>query len=179
MWALACLKRLKQIMEAKMGMYKYIRNIWKSPEQSSELIRSRLIEWRNEPSTLRIERPTRLDRARSLGYRAKQGVILVRQHVATGGRQKETHRKGRRPKRFGRMRVINKSYQWVAEERASKKFPNCEVLNSYFVLKDGKNAWYEIILLDRGHPVIQKDRLYRGVASQKGRAERGLTSAAN
>ncbi|MBI4440497.1 50S ribosomal protein L15e [Candidatus Woesearchaeota archaeon] len=158
-----------------MGMYKYIRDIWKSPAQNSETIKSRLIEWRDEPSTIRIERPTRLDRARSLGYRAKPGVIMVRQRVARGGRTKEIHRKGRKPKRFGRIKVIGKSYQWVAEERAAKKFPNCEVYNSYLVLQDGKHAWYEIILLDRGHPAIQNDRVYAGIISQKGRAERGLT----
>ncbi|MFC1768236.1 50S ribosomal protein L15e [Nanoarchaeota archaeon] len=159
-----------------MALYKYIRDIWKSPEQSSELIKSRLIEWRKGASTVRIKRPTRLDRARSLGYRAKAGIILVRQRVARGGRQKEKIKHGRRPKRFGRKKIVSKNLKMVATERVSRKYPNCEVLNSYFVLKDGKYAWYEVILLDREHPVIKRDYILRRVAVQKGRAQRGLVS---
>ncbi|KKT75754.1 MAG: 50S ribosomal protein L15e, partial [Candidatus Peregrinibacteria bacterium GW2011_GWA2_44_7] len=40
---------------------------------------------RKEPVTLVLEHPTRLDRARSLGYKAKQGCIVARQRVGRGG----------------------------------------------------------------------------------------------
>lgn len=51
-----------------MGMYKYIREAWKSPKKSyvGELLKKRMIQWRRDPVVKRIERPTRLDRARSL-----------------------------------------------------------------------------------------------------------------
>ncbi len=45
----------------------------------SDAWRKRLAEWRKEPAVLRIDRPTRIDRARSLGYKAKQGFLIVRQ----------------------------------------------------------------------------------------------------
>ncbi|HEX7514261.1 MAG TPA: 50S ribosomal protein L15e, partial [archaeon] len=62
------------------SMYGFIRDAWKKPENSyvKSLMWQRLQTWRREPSVVRIERPTRLDRARSLGYKAKQGVITAR-----------------------------------------------------------------------------------------------------
>ena len=37
----------------------------------------RMAQWRREPVNCRIERPTRLDAARRMGYKAKQGVVLI------------------------------------------------------------------------------------------------------
>ena len=53
--------------------YKYIAKAWKKPEESfvKELMWQRAIEWRKQPTIVRIERPTRLDRARNLGYKEK------------------------------------------------------------------------------------------------------------
>ena len=68
----------------------------------------------------------------------------------------------------------------IAEERASKRYPNLEVLNSYWVGEDGKNKFFEVIMLDPHHPVIQADKKYNWISSgnsHKGRAERGKTSA--
>jgi len=162
-----------------MALYKYIRKAWRKPKQNlGEIYKSRLIQWRRESATIRIRRPTRLARARSLGYRAKQGIILVRQRVSRGGRKRPTIRKGRRPKHYSQRKDLNMSYQWVAEIRAQKKFVNCEVLNSYFVGKDGKHYWYEIILVDRAHPNIIKDKELNWLCFKKGRTLRGLTSAA-
>jgi large subunit ribosomal protein L15e len=161
-----------------MGLYKYIRELWKKPKENlGDLWKERLIQWRREPATVRLERPTRLDRARSLGYKPKQGFIVVRQRVARGGRQRPTIRAGRRSKHFGRRKDLGMSYQWVAEMRASKKYPNCEVLNSYYVGEDGKYYWYEVILIDRAHPQILADDNLANLAKKRGRAERGLTSA--
>ena len=157
-----------------MGMYKHMRKLWNKGD-NSELKAKRLKEWRKQDATVRIKRPTRLDRARSLGYKAKPGIIVVRQRVRRGGRQRPQFKAGRRSKHFGRRKIVTKSYQQIAEEKAAKKFTNCEVLNSYFVIKDGKNYWFEIILLDRFHPQVQADPKLKSVAMKKGRAERGLT----
>jgi len=165
----------------KMSLYKYVRENFNSEsEEHSEILRQRFIQWRNEPATLRIEYPTRLDRARSVGYRAKPGIILVRQRVPRGGRMKPKIRNGRRPKKYGRKKVLNMNYQWVAEQRAQKAFPNAEVLNSYFVGKDGHYYWYEVILVDRSHPQIVKDSTLGWITSPKNRnrVQRGLTGAA-
>ncbi|MBU0471959.1 MAG: 50S ribosomal protein L15e [Nanoarchaeota archaeon] len=161
-----------------MGLYKYIRAAWKKPKQTLKALnKERLIAWRREPATLRIERPTRLDRARSLGYKAKQGIIIVRQRVSSGGRQREKFSSGRRPRHMRRKKIVAKNYQQVAEERASKSFVNCEVLNSYKVAKDGQHYWFEIILVDRDHPQVLKDKNLKWMVLKKGRAQRGLTSA--
>ena len=37
--------------------------------------------------------------------------------------------------------------------------------------------WYEVILVDRDHPSIQKDKDLGPIARQRGRVFRGLTSA--
>jgi len=51
------------------------------------------------------------------------------------------------------------------------------VLNSYFVGEDAIYRWYEVILIDRDHPVVVSDPLLKSLANMKGRANRGLTSA--
>ncbi len=161
-----------------MGMYKYIREAWKKPNEILDNIRhERLIKWRREPTTVRVENPTRIDRARSLGYKAKQGYIVVRQRVNRGGRQNPQYRHPRRPKAMSRRKDLTMNYQVVAESRAARKYPNCEVLNSYYVAEDGLNYWYEIILVDRNSPSIMADDKINWIMKMKGRSERGLTSA--
>ncbi|MBW2972516.1 50S ribosomal protein L15e [Candidatus Woesearchaeota archaeon] len=164
-----------------MGYLKYVRQAWKAPKESNpELWRERLLKWRREPSTIRIDRPTRPDRARSLGYKAKQGFVLVRQRVKRGGRLRETLTGGRRSKTMRRKEIIDISYQQVAEQRAQKKFTNCEVLNSYWVMQDGLYYWYEVILVDKEHPQVlaSKELSWISRPEHKGRVFRGLTSAA-
>lgn len=163
-----------------MGLYKHVRELWKNPKKNlGSLWKERLIKWRREASTVRIERPTRIDRARSLGYRAKEGIIVVRQRVIRGGRQRAKIRKGRRPKHYRRRKIVGKSYQSIAEERSARKYPNCEVLNSYFVAEDGRYRWFEIILIDKNHPAILKDKKLKWITEFKhtGRVYRGLTAA--
>jgi large subunit ribosomal protein L15e len=170
---------IENIGGLKMGLYKYVKKVWKQPKKNMpELWRERLVEWRKDPSTKRIERPTRIDRARSLGYKAKQGYLIVRQRVIRGGHKRAKIKKGRRPKRYHQRKNLDLSYQTIAEGRADKKYPNCEVLNSYFLAKDGRHYWYEVILIDRDHPVIKADKRVSWIGKEKGRVHRGLTSSA-
>jgi len=74
---------------------------WRSEDWKKDVLRNRLIEWRKQHTVTRIEKPTRLDKARSLGYKAKQGFIVVRVKVTRGGREKPRPNSGRRPKRMG------------------------------------------------------------------------------
>jgi len=158
-----------------MGTYKYIREAWKNKDK--ELWQSRLIKWRKESVTVRIDRPTRLDRARSLGYRAKEGFIVVRQRVKRGGHTRPKIRAGRHTKHFGQRKNLDMNYQRICEVRAQKKFLNCTVLNSYYIAEDGKHFWYEVILVDRANPNIVADKTINWICLKKGRAIRGLTSA--
>ncbi len=165
-----------------MSMYKYIRDAWKRPDDSyvRELMWQRAPKWRREKAVQRIDRPTRVDRARSLGYRAKKGFIMVRTRVRRGGRRKSRFKHGRRPKRMGVNKITqSKSIQRIAEERVAKKYPNLEVLNSYWVWADGKYKYYEVILVDPQSPSIINDKRINWICSNKhtNRALRGLTSA--
>lgn len=167
-------------MEAKMGIYQKVREAWKKPQETMpELWKERLIAWREEPVTVRIERPTRIDRARSLGYKAKQGYVVVRQRVARGGHVRPQIKRGRRSKRSGVRLNLRKNYQQIAEERTQKKFMNLVVLNSYWVGQDGKHYWYEVVLVDPNHPVIKADTKINWISKGKsqGRVFHGQTSA--
>jgi len=162
--------------------YKHIAKAWKKPETSfvEELMRQRAIEWRKQPTVHRIERPTRLDRARKLGYKAKQGFVIARVRVRRGGLRKIRPRSGRRPKRMGVAKYKPaKSMRLIAEERAARKFPNLEVLNSYWIWEDGRFKWFEVIMVDPSHPVIKSDKDINWICEEvhHGRAFRGLTSA--
>ncbi len=159
-----------------MGYMKYLRDIW-NKNSNEEVMKERRISWRKEPATVRVANPTRPDRAKSLGYKPKQGVLVVRQRIKRGGRMTEKPAGGRRTKRASRNKVVSVNYQRVAEERVDKKYPNCEVLNSYLVTKDGVYFWYEVILVDRTHPRVLEDSNLNHVFLNKGRTFRGLTSA--
>ena len=164
------------------SMYHYIAMLWKRPYDGEMglLMKQRLIQWRRQPPIVRIEKPTRLDRARALGYKAKQGFIVVRVRVRKGGRRKPRPNKGRRPKRMGVYGFAPaKSLRLIAEERAARKYPNLEVLNSYYVGEDGLFKWFEVILVDPHHPTIKNDPDIKWITgkSHRGRVFRGLTSA--
>ena len=144
---------------------------------SKKLQKARLIAWRRENSVVKVDNPTKVDRARALGYKAKQGIIIVRSRVPRGGKKRPQVKKGRTSTNMRRRLVLNKNYQSISEERAARKYPNMEVLNSYYVGKDGRYYWYEVILIDLNHPGIIKDKQYSQFALQTNRVFRGLTSA--
>jgi large subunit ribosomal protein L15e len=137
-------------------------------------------DWRNEGAIVRIDRPTRLDKARELGYKAKQGIIVTRVSVRKGGARKQRFTAGRRSKRQGVNRIGRRtSIQRIAEERASRKHPNLRALASYWVGEDGSQKWHEVILVDPAHPAIESDDDLNWICSDdhRGRAFRGLTNA--
>jgi len=162
--------------------YKYIEAAWKKPDISfvKDLMWERAMQWRRQPAIVRVEKPTRLGRARKLGYKAKQGFVVARVRVRRGGLRRPRPKMGRRQKRMGVAKLKPaKSRRLMAEERAAKKFPNLEVLNSYWVWEDGRFKWFEVILVDPSHPAIQSDKDVNWICEDvhRGRVFRGLTSA--
>ena len=157
---------------------------------TKQLNRERLITWRKEQSIAKIERPTKLARARTLGYKPKQGIVLARVRINRGGRRIIPPTKGRRSKRTGVNRMTpNQSRRVIAENRAARHFRNLEVLNSYLVVQDGKSLYFEVIMIDPHHPVIRSDKnlnflspdpskLESNRSRHRGRSFRGITSAA-
>ena len=140
---------------------KYLKETWKMirklPEYRRYLTLKRM-EWRKGKTIQRIDRPTRPDRAHEIGYKAKQGYIVVRVRVTKGGLSKIPPKLGRRQKRTGITKIKRqKSMQRIAEERAQRKYRNMRVIGSYYLGEDGKHVWYEVILRDEHHPVVKSE----------------------
>jgi len=162
------------------SFYFYISKLWKNKwkdEKLTKLWRERLIQWRREPAIVRIDRPTRLDRARKLGWKPIRGIILVRVRVRKGWRKRKGYPRSRRPKTYRFYRPLEIPLQVIAEQRAQRAYPNLEVLNSYYVGEDGEYKWYEVIMVDPNEPSILSREEYAWIAAKKHRkrALRGLT----
>jgi large subunit ribosomal protein L15e len=134
--------------------------------------------WRRAQTITRVRKPSKIKRARTLGYKAKPGFVIARIRIKKGGRRRQQIKKGRKPKKSGRVKyTTSQSLQAIAEKRAAKRFPNLEVLNSYYAAEDGQFKYFEIIFLDPNHPQIQKDKQVGFIKNIRGRAQRSLTSA--
>lgn len=161
--------------------YKYVKETFEQHEsgyQSPDWYRG--IEYRRGPSVQRVDNPTKIHRARSLGYKAKQGYAIVRARIRKGGMHKKRPKQGRKPRALGVTRfTTGKNLQWIAEERVQRKFPNMQVLNSYLVYYDGTHWYYEVIVVDPNHPVIKSDPKINWICEphQTRRVTRGKTSA--
>ena len=144
------------------------------------MLQGRMIDWRASESIVRVDKPLRLDRARTLGYKAKQGFVVVRVRLKRGGRKRSRHKHGRKSRKQHVRKILKMSYQWVAEIRAERAYRNLEVLNSYLLGKDGKYYFYEVILVDPTRPEIARDSVMQWItrSENRNRAQRGLTSAA-
>ena len=129
--------------------YQHMNETWlKEQKKRTDLIKGRLIVWRKQGSIVKLNRPSRLGRARSLGYKAKQGYIVVRIKTGRGPREKPRPRMGRKPRSLGVVKYTpKKSRRWIAED------PNHPV-----IYNDPNINW----ICD---------------PAQKGRENRGLTSA--
>lgn len=139
-----------------MGMYKYLTETWNRREKTDleRHLRQLAIKWRREPTVHRVEFPTRLERARALGYKAKQGYVVVRVRIRKGGARKPRPRAGRRQRALGVIRFTRAmGLKRIAELKAKKRFPNLRLLNSYYVWEDGMHHWFETIMRDPYNPV--------------------------
>ena len=159
------------------GMYHYIGEAWKKPDQ--KLLRERMIAWREGNAIVKVDEPLRLDRARALGYKDKKGFVIVRVRVVRGGHKRSRPKKARKVRNLTVRKTLALNYRAIAEQRAARKYKNLEVLNSYNIGKDGVHAFFEVILVDPHKQEIQTDKVINWIALPKnrGRAFRGLTSA--
>ncbi|MFA5953051.1 MAG: 50S ribosomal protein L15e [Candidatus Pacearchaeota archaeon] len=160
------------------GMYSYIKDAWKKPDE--KILRQRMIEWRKSGTFERVEKPLRIDRARALGYKDKKGFVIIRVKIRRGGHKRPRPNKGRRGKRLHTNKNLKMNYQWIAEQRVENKYKNLTVLNSYLIGKDGKQSFYEVIAIDPQRPEIKNDSTINWICkpNNQKRTFRGLTSAA-
>ncbi|KAJ1839924.1 60S ribosomal protein L15 [Coemansia sp. RSA 1722] len=167
-----------------MGAYKYLEELTKKKQSDVMrfLLRVRCWEYRQLSAIHRVSRPSRPDKARRLGYKAKQGYVIYRVRVRRGNR-KRPNPKGQvygKPVHQGINELkLQRSKRAVAEQRAGKRCANLRVLNSYWVNQDATFKFFEVILVDPAHKTIRRDPRIQWIAKavHKRREARGLTSA--
>ena len=105
-----------------MGAYKYLEELWRKKQSDllRFLLRVRCWQYRQLTSVHRAVRPTRPDKARRLGYKAKQGYVIYRVRVRRGGRKRKVpagHKRGK-PTNMGVTQLkFQRSLRSVAEVR--------------------------------------------------------------
>ncbi|KAI8866772.1 60S ribosomal protein L15 [Ramicandelaber brevisporus] len=166
-----------------MGAYKYISELQnkKQSDVMRFLLRVRCWEFRQLHVIHRATRPSRPDKARRLGYKAKQGYVIYRVRVRRGSR-KRPNPKGQvygKPTHQGINALkYERSLRATAEERVGRRCKNLRVLNSYWVNQDATYKYYEVILVDPSHKAIRRDPRINWIvkAVHKRREARALTS---
>ena len=166
-----------------MGAYKYVQELYKKKQSDVMrfLFRVRAWQLRQLPAVHRATHPTRPDKARRLGYKAKQGYVVYRIRIRRGGRKRPVH-KGKtmgKPKNQGVTGLkAKRSLQAVAEERVGRRVANLRVLNSYWINQDATYKYFEVILVDPQHKAVRRDAAINWIAdpTHKHRETRGLTA---
>ena len=167
-----------------MGAYKYLQELWKNKQSEVLKFVSRIRNWelRQLPAIHRASKPTRVEKARALGYKAKQGYVIYRIRIRRGGRKRPV-KKGRvygKPSSVGVTGLKNaKSIKSIAEERVGRKLPTLRLLNSYWIGQDATFKYFEAIMIDPAHNAIRNDPRINWIcnAVHKRREARGLTSS--
>jgi len=166
-----------------MGAYKYLEELYKKKQSDvlRFLLRVRCWEYRQLNVIHRASRPSRPDKARRLGYKAKQGYVIYRIRVRRGGRKRPVPKGATygKPANQGVTQLkYQRSLKATAEERVGRKCGNLRVLNSYWVNQDSTYKYYEVILVDPAHKAIRRDPRINWIVSakHKHREARALTS---
>lgn len=167
-----------------MGAYKYMEELQRKKQSDVMrfLLRVRCWEFRQKKVIHRASRPSRPEKARKLGYKAKQGFAIFRIRVRRGNRKRPVPKGATygKPTNQGVNHLkYQKSLRVTAEERVGRRAANLRVLNSYWVNEDSTYKYYEVITVDPSHNAIRNDPAYNWIANpvHKHREARGLTSA--
>merc|ERR1712055_325121 len=136
------------------------------------LLRIRCWQYRQLTKLHKCPRSTRPERARRLGYKAKQGYVIYRICMRRGGRKRPV------PKGcpYGKPK---RNLQSIAEERVGRRLKGLRVLNSYWVAEDSTYKYFEVIMIDPFHKAIRRDPKINWMCRpvMKHRELRGLTHA--
>mmetsp|Transcript_65809 Transcript_65809/g.148493 ORF Transcript_65809/g.148493 Transcript_65809/m.148493 type:complete len:205 (+) Transcript_65809:88-702(+) len=167
-----------------MGAYKYMEELWKKKQSDvmRYLHRLRTWEYRQLPVLHRASKPSRPDKARRMGYKAKQGYVIYRVRVRRGDRKKRVAKGivyGKPCHQGVNKWKATRSLKTVAEGRVGRKCGSLRVLNSYWVAQDALHKWFEVIMIDPFHKVIRDDPRINWICKpvMKHRECRGLTAA--
>ncbi|KAL5108602.1 60S ribosomal protein L15 [Taenia crassiceps] len=119
---------------------------------------------------LRMSRPSRPDKARRLGYKAKQGFVIFRTRVRRGGRKRPV------PKGATYGKPTNEGVNQLKNQRSIQATAEvCLRIFNVYLLRIA----LVVICVDPNHSAIRRDPAIRWIckAHQKHREQRGLTSA--
>ncbi|KAF3028492.1 hypothetical protein E8E15_008222 [Penicillium rubens] len=166
-----------------MGALKYVEEIQKKKQSDviRFLLRVRCWELRQLNAIHRASRPSRPDKARRLGYKAKQGYVIYRARVRRGGRKRPAPKGATygKPTNHGVNQLkYQRALKSTAEERVGRRAANLRVLNSYWINQDSTYKYYEVILVDPQHKAIRRDARINWICNSvhKHRESRGLTA---
>lgn len=166
-----------------MGAFSYLRELYtkKQSDVMRFILRLRCWEYRQLPELVRLTHPTRPDKARKMGYKAKQGYIIYRIRVRKGSRRRVAKKNvlAGKPRTHHIYKLTpSLNLQSIAENKAGKALPALRLLNSYWINQDGAYKYYECIFVDPVHPAIQHDAKINWICNslQKRRETRGLTA---
>ncbi|XP_033229614.1 60S ribosomal protein L15-like [Belonocnema kinseyi] len=145
-----------------MGAYKYMQELYRKKQSDvlRFLLRIRCWQYRQMTKMHRAPRPSRPDKARRLGYKAKQGFVIFRIRVRRGGRKRPVPKGATygKPKSHGINQLKpTRKLQSVAEERVGQ---SCIAIQN-----DPKVNWIV--------NAVHKHRELRGKTSV-GKSSRGL-----
>ncbi|KAK8825960.1 hypothetical protein WA556_003691, partial [Blastocystis sp. ATCC 50177/Nand II] len=137
-----------------MGAYKYLEELWRKKQSDAMryLLRIRSWEYRQLPKVCRVTHPTRPDKARKLGMKAKQGYVVYRVAIRRGGR-KRPNPKGivyGKPKNQGKVVAQTPEMAQTPERPPAKRPLPCPMDNSQELLwKNLEKNGPQISLVDR------------------------------
>ncbi|KAL8839769.1 MAG: hypothetical protein Q9170_001580 [Blastenia crenularia] len=167
----------------EMGALKYVEELQKKKQSDvlRFLLRVRCWELRQLNVIHRASRPSRPDKARRLGYKAKQGYVIYRVRVRRGGRKRPVPKGATygKPTNQGVNQLkYQRSLKSTAEERIGRRCANLRVLNSYWINQDSTYKYFEVILVDPQHKAIRRDSRINWIVNpvHKHRESRGLTA---
>ncbi|KAJ5893400.1 hypothetical protein N7495_005091 [Penicillium taxi] len=171
------------VTNAMMGALKYVEEIQKKKQSDviRFLLRVRCWELRQLNVVHRASRPSRPDKARRLGYKAKQGYVVYRIRVRRGGRKRPAPKGATygKPTNQGINQLkYQRALRATAEERVGRRCANLRVLNSYWINQDSTYKFFEVILVDPQHKAIRRDARINWICNpvHKHREARGLTA---
>merc|ERR1711976_176169 len=119
-----------------MGMYKYIRALWRRKKTPllSFIMRFRRWKYRQENALLRLSGPSREDRAKIKGFSERDGFLFYRVRIRIHKMKKASHRGILHRKTRNRSLYSNKgglNSRSIAEIKVAKACPSLRVYNSY------------------------------------------------
>lgn len=101
---------------------------------------------RSQTNYLKVATPARPFRARTLGYKNTNTMIVVQARVQRGGIAPSIPTRGRHPSNLGRVRSRSLPLSRILGQRVARRFLSHDILCYYPLAKDGQYWYYQYIL---------------------------------